>query len=968
MLYSFGDFEVDTQHYELRRAGIVQPLEPQGFKVLAYLLEQRDRVVSRNELLAQLWPGQYVSEATLIQRLVAIRRALGDTGRTQRYIRTVHGLGYRFVEAVAEQAAPGLSSSVAELPMVASPPSAPAGLIGREAELAALHACFAQVRQGHRQLVFVSGEAGIGKTTLLEAFVSQVEGPVWVGHGQCVEHYGAGEAYLPLLEALGRLGREPGGEPLGMALRRHAPSWLVHLPTLLSVEEYRRLQPGGSSRERMLRELAEALEDLTTSQPLLLVLEDLHWSDVSTVEWLTYVARRRDPAQLFILGTYRPNDALLHHHPIRTTVQELKRHRQSHELAIPYWSVDELTTYLTRRFGALAFAADGVRLLHQWTHGNPFFLVNMVETLEPRDLLEGSRHGSSTAALHAPESIRRLIEAQLERLAAEEQMVLEMASVVGESFDTATLAAGLERTVDMVEASCAALARRGQFIRPLGVEAWPDATVATRYGFLHALYPQILYERLAAGRRVRLHQRIGLAKESAYGTRAHDIAAELAMHFVRGQEPQRSVQYLHTAALNALQRCAYQESLTHLRLGLEQLPKCPDSATQSRWEITLQLLLARLLHITRGSWAAEVGQAYTRAQALCQASEPTPEHVTALVGLWYFYNNRSMLDRARQLGEQLLTLMQTQPDPPYLSEAYMAVGYPTFLRGQFVQARQHFQEGLRCYESRPDRARAWVYGQSPGVQHRALLARTLWLLGYADQARQQGRQARALATALEQPSSQAMILYHTILLYQQCQDIAATVEHAEALRTLANEHGFTHWEQAALVHLGWTQVVQGSFTDGLARMQQGIARILDSGAEIFRPPFLFLLADAYTHARYFDTALQYLTEAADAMVACTMYSPEAEIWRLRGDVLRQRSDAEIAQAESCWQQALTVAQRQQARALELRVALRLSRLWQQQGKHREARTLLAGIYDWFREGFDTVDLQQARAFLEAMTG
>src|SRR5262249_14831244 len=196
---------------------------------------------------------------------------------------------------------------------------------------------------------------------------------------------------------------------------------------------------------------------------------------------------------------------------------------------------------------------------------------------------------------------------------------------------------------------------------------WPDATIATRYGFLHALYQEVLYARLAAGRRLRLHQRIGLQKERAYGARASDIAAELAMHFVRAQEPQRSVQYLHAAAQNAMQRCAYQEAITHVRLGLELLPKLADPPAQTLCDITLQLLLARLLHMTQGSWASEVGQAYTRVCTLCQTLGPTLEHATALVGLWHFYNNRGMLGHARELGDQLFTLMQAQPELPYLS-------------------------------------------------------------------------------------------------------------------------------------------------------------------------------------------------------------------------------------------------------------------------------------------------------------
>ena len=296
----FGDCTLDTQRYELRRGGVRLPLRRKVFQVLVYLLEQRDRVVSRDEVLAQVWPDQYVGEETLTSCVKAVRRAVGDNGRAQRVIQTVHGHGLRFVAevTVAETApAPGPAPAPA-LPLAPACPAAEL-LVGREAELTTLHRWYATARQGTRQVGFITGEAGVGKTALVEAFVAQVaaEGAVWIGHGQCIDQYGTGEAYLPVLEALGRLCRGPQGAHFLAWLRQQAPSWLAQMPAVLPVAEREAILrlAGDATQARMLRELAEALEVLTAERPLLLVLEDLHWSDGATLEWLAYVARRRDP-------------------------------------------------------------------------------------------------------------------------------------------------------------------------------------------------------------------------------------------------------------------------------------------------------------------------------------------------------------------------------------------------------------------------------------------------------------------------------------------------------------------------------------------------------------------------------------------------------------------------------------------------------------------------------------------------
>ena len=326
----------------------------------------------------------------------------------------------------------------AQVPAVSPIVRRPFPLVGREAELAHLHQWFAQALEGERQMVFIMGEVGIGKTTLVDTFVAQSEHEerLWVGHGQCVEQYGAGEPYLPLLEAFGRLGKSPEGSRLVELLWQYAPSWLMQLPSLSATADFEMLQRrgGDATRERMLRELAEVVEILTAERPLILVLEDLHWSDTSTLEWLAYVARRRETARLLVLGTYRPVEAIVQGHPLRRVAQELQGHGQGQELGLDYLSEPGVAAYLEQRFPGKPFPEALPQIIHQRTNGNPLFMVSLVDNVVRQGILQEEAErlvlprGLEAVAAEVPESLRQLIEQQLDRLVPEDYRVLEAAS------------------------------------------------------------------------------------------------------------------------------------------------------------------------------------------------------------------------------------------------------------------------------------------------------------------------------------------------------------------------------------------------------------------------------------------------------------------------------------------------------------------------------------------------------------
>src|SRR5262245_6265863 len=387
----FGPFRLDPDNACLWHERQAQPLTPKAFDVLHHLLTHADRLVTKDELFDALWPDTVVSEAALRVCIGELRKALGETAWAPQYIATVASRGYRFLAPVTQQEPP-VEDVPAPVALRPSVPAAPAGpLVGREAILHRLHTVWAQARQGVRQVCFVTGEAGIGKTTVVEAFVAQVatEPTVWLAQGQCVEHYGTHEAYLPVLEALGQLVRAPGGAHLVELLRQQAPTWLVQLPWLLTAADRTRFQSElqGITRERMLRELAEVVETLTAETPLLVVLEDLHWSDYATLDLLALLARWRTPARLLVLGTYRPADVIVQAHPLRTVVQTLQQHGHCHVLLLESLTVAEVAAYLHGGCGGSQFPTALAQAIHRRTEGNPLFMVNMVEALVQQGML-----------------------------------------------------------------------------------------------------------------------------------------------------------------------------------------------------------------------------------------------------------------------------------------------------------------------------------------------------------------------------------------------------------------------------------------------------------------------------------------------------------------------------------------------------------------------------------------------------
>jgi predicted ATPase len=552
--------------------------------------------------------------------------------------------------------------------------------------------------------------------------------------------------------------------------------------------------------------------------------------------------------------------------------------------------------------------------------------------------------------------------------------------------------------MDEVETICEEIAGQGHFLEERGIAEWPDGTISGRYAFRHALYQNVLYERIAEARRVRLHRLIGEREEQAYHARAGEIAAELAVHFERGHDYHRAVQYYEQAGKNAIRRSAHVEAISLLTKGLELLKTLPDTLDRTQQELSLQVALGVSLLMIKGQSAPDVGATYARARELCQQLGNSPQVFPILFGLYRFYLARGEHQTALELADQLLPLAQQTQDLALLLGARYALASTLFYRGEFAFAREQFEQGITLYDSQYHRSLALHYGHDLGVSLLCFGAWTLWHLGYPDQALKTIQEALTLARELGHPFSLAYALTWAAFIPLLRREGQVAQARAEALSTLANEQGFAFLLTAGTINRGWALAEQGRAEEGIVHIQQGLTAARAMGARSVIPYFLSSLAEAYGKVGQVEEGLTVLAEALDLVNATGERFYEAELYRLKGELTVQQFNVQGSkfkveksprskvqspklkntdprpptpdpqgEAEACFLKAIEIARHQQAKSLELRAATSLARLWQQQGKKEEAHEMLAAIYGWFTEGFDTKDLQEAKTLLEELS-
>jgi class 3 adenylate cyclase/predicted ATPase len=859
----------------------------------------------------------------------------------------------------------GASAAQSRLDVAAATGLTP--LVGRESEVALLLERWEQSKAGLGQVVLLSGEGGIGKSRLVEALRERVvsEGSPRIAF-RC-SSYHANSALYPVIEHLQRWLAWRRDEPpaakldtLERALRVYHLALDEVVPlvaTLLSVPLPEGCYPPlllspQQQRQRTLDALVAWLLAEAERQPVLTVWEDLHWADPSTLELLGLVIEQAPTARMLTLVTYRPEFRTPWAHRSHLTQLTLGR--------LPRPQVETMVRQLT---GGKPLPAKVLAQVVAKTDGVPLFVEELVKMILESGLVreEADRYRLTgpLPPLAIPATLQDSLMARLDRLSTA-RAVAQLGAVLGREFayeliravapmDEATVQRGLAQLVD-----AELLYQRGRLPQ-------------TRYLFKHALIQETAYQSLLKSTRQQYHQRSAQVLAAQFPEIVETQPELVAQHYTEAGLGAQAIPYWQQAGQQALQRSANPEAVQHLTTGLELLAMLPETRARAQQELDLQMSLGPAVTATKGFGAPEVEQTYARARALCAQIGDTPQLFSTLWGLCSFYRSRGALPIARELGEQLFRLVQREAAQTPRLEAHDALGNTLFFLGEYAAARTHLERGIALTDPAVQRALALRHNAAPGVTCLDFAAVTLWCLGYPAEAVRRSQEALALAKVLAHPYSLAFAQHWAALLHHRRREAPAVQVQADALLTLATAQGFPLYVGHGTCWRGWTLAVQGQDEAGLAQMHQGMAAVVATGQTMSRPFHLVLLAEAAGHAGQVAEGLRLLVEALAAFEASGRGDMLAEAYRLQGTLLLRQAIPDAAQAEACFQEALAIARRQQAKSWELRTATSLSRLWQQQGKRDEAYELLAPIYGWFTEGFDTADLQEAKALLEELT-
>ena len=963
----FAPYLLDLDAGLLRSGETAISLRPKTWAVLCYLAQRPGVLVTKEEILDAVWAGTAVTEATLTKSIGEIRDALHDEVRHPRFVETVHRRGFRFVSA-----SEGVGRAVPHSPGSAPPP--PVHIVGREKELTRLHQLLETAAGGTRQTVFITGEAGIGKTTLVEAFLAAVAsrsgaGETIVAAGRCMRRSSGEEPLMPVLEAVGRLARGPHAARVVQLLREHAPAWLIQLPWLVERGELHDLRAGlsGTTPERMLRVFAQLVEELTNEVTLVLVLEDLHWADGSTVDLVSILAQRPERARLLLLGSYRAAEAIANAGPFDGMRRLLGLKHRCVELPLDLLPLSGVEAYLAARFGGPGTPAPLARLLHAQSEGNPLFLATAVDHLVARGWLEQGDQGAivatdfETLERHIPGSLRDLVELQVVGLEEFQVAVLEAASVAGLEFGAQAVAAALEAHVETVEDACERLVRTQRFLRASDTEAWPDGAAAARYVFTHALYQRVLYQRIPAGRRQLLHQRIGERIETGFGHRAAEVAGELAAHFERGRVPGRAIPWFESAAESSARRFAPREAANYMRRALGLLAHEPEGPERWRREIRLSSSLGAAVIATNGFAAEEAWTSLTRAHDLAVNMGGAVE----LFHVVYMLLNASLAradvahtprlteefaGAAEQLGTQEARLIAT-----------MLTANAALWEGRYADAAALAD----LARADPTVLGGFVPGENPVVWAHAAEGWRLWLLGHPDRALVSARAAITCARSRPNPVDLAMALALAAPVYLWRGDLHdADMVVEEGLR-LAGEHGFGLWLAMLRSVAGGIHLQRGDADAAVRDLRQALVDLRRISVWVHVPSLLTRLAEAWLRLGHLSEGLAAVDEGLEMVrtTLCRWHAPE--LWRVRGALLAAQDESPDA-VESAFERALETARAQEARAFELRAATALARHLGARGRNAEARATLVPSYEAFTEGHDTADLGAARALLREL--
>ncbi len=857
--------------------------------------------------------------------------------------------------------------------VIHSPTAAGRITVGREEQRGLLWRGYTRVKDGRGLILAVTGEAGIGKTSVLEDFLAELPGrgerPV-IGRGRCSQRLAGDEPYLPILEALESLLHPHAGPGYASVMKAAAPTWygLVAQDSAItsSSGEPREAAPA-TSQERMKREFSALCQELSRTQPLILFIDDLHWADISTIDMLNYVAGRFSNTRVLVLGSYRPSDMALRGNPFLGIRNDLESRGLFQEIALPFLATKDVERYLALEFPHHHFPPDFASVIHSKTEGSPLFMADLVRYLRDtggivevdgtwataRDLPENPRD--------LPASVRGMIQRKIEQVEERDRKLLVVASIQGHAFDSAVIAEAIEMDPAEVEERLDILERVHVFVRRGEESEFPDRSLTLNYQFVHVLYQNALFDSLQPTRRAALSGRVARVLVARYGNHVANVAARVAVLFEAARDFSACAQYFYIASARSAELFAFREALSLAERGLDAVSALPEGPGRKQQEVVLQMMKGIALRSTSGWATPQIEGVFTRARQLCQEMADPPELIPVLWATTLFLLIRGDLIACRERGDELMRQAERSGVQSYRMAANHLAGVVREFIGDMVESSRLLERCRELHNPSEGRINAATYGQDPGTLGRAMSARPLWALGYPDRAIRRATETLAIARAQKMPTviAFALVVIHGIHLYRG--EAAEALAVGEELKALCREYELPQEAAWSKGFQGYALYLLGRHDEGIDVLKESLAEQKAISAGLVRSAFLALLADAHRQSGQVEEGLQAIQEGLAHAELNFEGGYIAELQRVRGELLLVKGDAEAAEASL--REALEYAARQQTKSFEVRTATALAKLLLAQGRRDEARGILTPVYDWFTEGHGTTDLVNARTVL-----
>jgi DNA-binding SARP family transcriptional activator/predicted ATPase len=895
----------------------------------------------------------------------------------------------------------------------------------RTRELTKLDEHLDSALSGKGRVVFVTGEAGSGKTTLIQEFTrrAQEQHPdLLVALGNCSAYTGIGDPYLPFREILEYLtGDVESRWAAGAITREHAlrlwkkvafaaqalvevgpdlidtfiqrtallerarssvseqQDWLIRLGAFLDRKPVTALSIGALQQVNFFEQYTKVLQSLEEQSPILLVMDDLQWADTGSINMLFHLGRRLAGCRILLLGAYRSEEVALGRegvrHPLEPLINEFRRsfadilvnlgqalgQDESREFIDEF--LDKEPNRLEESFR---------EMLYQQTQGHPLFTIELLRGLQERgDIFRDSDGcwvaGASLDWETLPARVEAAIQERISRLPKAMQKALEIASIEGELFTAEVVARvqGIDEQ-EILGYLSGDLDRLHRLVRAQSIQR-VNSRLLSRYQFRHILFQKYLYGSLDEVWRAHMHEQVGIALEDLYGLEesATAIAVQLALHFQIARIDEKAVRYLQLASDKAMQLSAYQEVVTHATRALRLLENIPESTERDEQELALCLTLGIAFSGAKGGQLSEVRNTYDRARQLCEKLGKKYELVQVLGGLTIFYYVRAEHHKARELALEALDLAKGIGDPSLIMLCHWYLGFILFCLGEYPESLKYLKQVTDVYDHKQHhQILVQVRGSDAGIGAMAYEACCLWCLGYPDQALRRSQETLELARQLNHPFSMADIFTFAGCLFNSMRrDAEELAEEANALMQTADKGSLAGWLASGMRYCGEALVLQGKIKESTDLIQKGIAGMRTEGIAIYFSGTFATLAEKQLELGLLDDARASLDEAFAFVDETDERYWESELFRLKGELLC--IDGEVSGAEACLNKAIEIARQQRAKSLELRAVMSLSRVWKEkQGKRAKAHQMLSEIYSWFTEGFDTPDLMEAKALLD----